>query len=76
MEAIVERTTSWQYAHGAATLQLVRGEWDTACRLWNGQLQSSAWGQSATVLASYERMLKEEQHCWESHNRQGSTSAT
>ena len=71
MEAIVERAASWRYAHSTATLQLVRGEWLTACRLWNGQLQSSAWGQSATVLASYEHMLKEEQQCWESHHRMG-----
>ena len=72
MEPIVERAVSWQYhPHGTATVQLVRGEWDTARRLWDGQLQSSAWGQSATVLASYEHMLKEEQQCWESHHRMG-----
>ena len=69
MENLVERAESWQYSHGVATIQLVRGETDSPCRLWDGQptfwwnLQHPVYPGEAERI--YERLRRAEQRCWE-----------
>lgn len=62
---IIERAETFDYGHGKATIQLVRGETDSPTRLWNGVPQ--CWwnipkGEAFVGMAEriYESMLKEE----------------
>ena len=69
MDNLVERAESWQYSHGMATVQLIRGETDSPCRLWDGQPtdwwnipKHPAWVGEAERI--YERCRLDEQRCW------------
>ena len=70
MEPYVERAESWQYGYGVATVQLIRGETDSPCRLWNGE-PTEWWNlpkcpaYAGDAERIYKRFLLAEQRCWE-----------
>mgnify|MGYP001576168190 FL=1 len=74
MENRIEKAESWQYSWGVATVQLIRGETDSPCRLWDGE-PTDWWNlpkhpaYAGMAEKIYERMKRNEQRCWESHNK-------
>lgn len=72
---IIEYAQAWRYPQGGiATVQLVRGETISPCRLWNGKLQQwwnipIAPAYDGMAERIYEHMLAEEERVCRSWTR-------